>query len=133
MNVTGEFAVEMTPLTCANEGSDGMALARWALNKTFTGPLQAVSRGEMLSAITEMPGSAGYVALEQVSGTLNNRQGSFVLQHFGIRSAGSNRLTLEVVPDSAAGELAGLTGSMAIRIEAGVHFYDFDFELPDAF
>ncbi len=83
----------------------------------------------MLSAMTSTQGSAGYVAIEQVTGELEGKKGSFVLQHFGTMDKGRDRLILEVIPDSAAGELAGLTGRMAIRIEDGQHFYDFEYEL----
>ena len=83
----------------------------------------------MLSAMTPVSGSAGYVAIEQVSGSLAGRKGSFVLQHFGTMNRGSNRLILEVVPDSGSGELAGLQGEMSIKIEDGLHYYTFDFEL----
>ena len=76
-----------------------------------------------------LDGSAGYVAMEQVSGELEGKHGSFVLQHFGLMGPAGQRLTLEVVPDSGTGELKGLTGKMDIRIEAGQHYYDFEYQL----
>ena len=129
MNAKGEFQVSMKPAEFSVAGADGMNLGRMTLDKKFHGVLEATSRGEMMAARTATPNSAGYVALEQVVGTLSGKSGSFVLQHFGIMNRGQNRLTLEVVPDSGAGELTGLRGSMKIVIEAGKHFYDFDFEL----
>ena len=83
----------------------------------------------MLSARATIKGSAGYVAIEQVSGSLSGKHGSFVLQHFGVRDKGNERLILEVVPDSGTEQLAGLTGKMSIRIEDGQHFYEFENEL----
>lgn len=83
----------------------------------------------MVSAMTPVKGSAGYVAIEQVTGTLTGKKGSFVLQHFGIMDKGKDRLILNVVPDSGTDDLQGLTGKMAIRIEEGTHFYDFEFDL----
>jgi len=79
--------------------------------------------------MTSVQGSAGYVAIEQVEGSLSGRKGAFVLQHFGMMDKGKDRLVLEVVPDSASGDLEGLAGTMAINIENGQHFYEFDYEL----
>ncbi len=132
MKITGTFEVILSPLDPFAEGRGGVNLRTMAIKKKFMGELEASSRGQMLSAMTSTPGSAGYVAMEQVSGSLCGRQGSFVLQHFGVMAEGSHHLTLEVVPGSGAEELVGLSGSMAIRIdEEGQHFYDFEFELDD--
>ena len=130
MKITGTFDVNLKPLDTYAQGQHGVTLARTSIDKTFHGELDASSNGEMLSAVTAVPGSAGYVAMEQVAGRLAGRQGSFALQHFGTMSDGQNRLVLEVVPDSGAGGLEGLTGAMDIRIEGGQHYYDFEFELP---
>jgi hypothetical protein len=83
----------------------------------------------MLTAMTGVEGSAGYVAVEQVEGALHGKRGAFVLQHFGVMSRGENRLVLEVVPDSGAGELVNLSGKMTIEIKDGQHFYTFDYSL----
>jgi hypothetical protein len=70
------------------------------------------------------------VAIEQVTGTLLGRSGSFVLQHHGLMDRGAKQLVIVVVPDSGTGQLAGLAGRMDIRITDGKHFYSFDFTLP---
>lgn len=129
MKISGTFDVNLNPLDTYAEGQHDVALARLSIDKTFHGELDATSKGEMLSAMTAVQGSAGYVAVEQVAGSLSGKRGSFVLQHFGTMSGGDNRLILEVTPDSGSGELSGLKGKMAIRIEEGQHFYDFDYEL----
>ncbi len=129
MNVSGQFEVNLKPLEFYTKGSDGINLGRMSIDKTFSGDLAATSKGEMLSALTAVKGSAGYVAMEQVNGNLAGKRGSFVLQHFGTMAHGQDRLILEVVPDSGAGQLAGLSGKMAIKIEGGKHFYDFEYEL----
>ncbi|GAB2483996.1 DUF3224 domain-containing protein [Comamonas humi] len=128
--ITGTFKVQLRPLATHAQGSDGIGLGRMSIDKQFHGELEGASQGEMLSAGTPVQGSAGYVAMEQVRGTLAGRSGSFVLQHFGTMDRGQPRLVLEVVADSGTGELAGLRGTMAIRIEDGQHFYDFDYALP---
>lgn len=129
MKASGKFTVNLKPLAFYTQGEDGVNLGRMSIDKTFHGELEATSQGEMLSAMTAVPGSAGYVALEQVIGSLSGKQGSFVLQHFGTMSKGKDRLILEVVPDSGSGELAGLVGKMTIKIEEGQHYYEFDYEL----
>jgi len=129
MKATGEFEVHLVPLDPYTMGSDGNTIGRMSIDKTFRGDLTASSKGEMLSAMTATKGSAGYVAIEQVTGNLAGKKGSFVLQHFGIMSGGKNRLILEAVPDSGTDQLAGLSGKMSIRIEDGRHFYDFEYEL----
>lgn len=129
MKIFGSFAVKLAPLDCYAQGLNGVSLGRMSIDKQFTGALEATSKGEMLSAITPVKGSAGYVAIEQVSGVLSGKTGSFVLQHFGTMSQGHDRLILEVVPNSGSGELSGLIGKMVIKIENGQHYYEFDYEL----
>lgn len=129
MKATGTFEVKLDPLAPYAPGSDGNNLGRMSIDKTFQGDLVAHSLGEMLSAMTPIEGSAGYVAIEQVSGTLHGKKGTFVLQHFGISAAAGQRLVLEVVPDSGTGELATLSGKMDIRIEEGRHYYELDYTL----
>ncbi|MBI5646542.1 MAG: DUF3224 domain-containing protein [Ignavibacteriae bacterium] len=132
MTSRGNFEVTLAPLEGYSTGGDGIRLGRMSIDKQFHGGLEAVSKGEMLSAISSVKGSAGYVAIEQVTGTLEGRAGSFVLQHFGTLNRGIDRLVLEVVPDSGTGQLSGLSGSMAIIIDGGRHSYQFDYELPDS-
>lgn len=129
MKISGSFNVTLTPLDTYTQGENGVNLGRMSIEKAFEGDLTATSKGEMLSAMTSTQGSAGYVAIEQVTGTLMGKTGSFVLQHFGVMNGGENRLILEVVPNSGSGELTGLIGAMQINIENGEHFYEFDFQL----
>ena len=128
MRITGKFEISLKPIDTYAVGTNGVNLGRMSIDKTFHGDLNASSNGEMLSAMTAVDGSAGYVAIEQVSGELNGIKGSFVLQHFGVMNAGTNRLILEVVPNSASDELSGLSGKMDIKIEEGQHYYEFDYE-----
>lgn len=130
-SVTGPFDVTMTPQG-APDATDGVTLARLALDKRYHGALDATATGEMLSAVTPVKGSAGYVAVERVRGTLEGRIGSFVLMHTGVLDRGAPALVVQVVPDSGTGALAGLTGRLRIVIEGGKHAYEFDYELPEA-
>jgi hypothetical protein len=122
----GTFDVKTIPQPADDEG---VAIGRLLLDKQFHGDLDATSRGQMLAVRTGVPNSAGYVAMEQVSGTLLGRTGTFALQHTGTMNRGEQELLITVVPDSGTGELAGLTGTMTIVIEGGKHEYDLAFSL----
>lgn len=125
-HANGEFDVKLIP-----QPQEGAASApgRMLLDKQFHGPLEARSEGQMLALRTAVPGSAGYVAMELVTGTLDGKHGSFVLQHSGTMNRGTPSLSVSVVPDSGSEELAGLSGTMNIRIEGGKHFYEFAYAL----
>ncbi len=127
----GLFDVKIIPQP-PEPAAAGETIARMLLDKHFRGALDATSKGQMLAMTTLVQGSAGYVAMELVVGTLDGRQGSFVLQHSGTMNRGAKQLTLTVVPDSGTGELAGLSGSMAIIIAEGKHNYRFEYILPKA-
>src|SRR4029077_16791107 len=122
------FEVKLAPLSTDVE-SGGSSLARLSIDKQFRGDLEGTSKGEMLSAGTQVKGSAGYVAQERVTGTLGGRRGSFVLQHTGVMNRGAPGLTITVVPDSGTADLTGLSGTMTIIIEAGKHSYEFDYDI----
>jgi hypothetical protein len=134
---SGSFEVNMQPLANApflnEDGSVDPLLGRFLLTKKFSGDLDARARGQMLSAGTPVKGSAGYVAIDQVTGSLDGRKGSFVLQHSGSMKRGVpalSALSIMVVPDSGTDELTGLTGTLSINIVEGKHFYDFLYSIP---
>jgi hypothetical protein len=126
---TGTFNVKLSPQ--ADDKPAGSTLGRMLIDKQFHGDLEAVSKGQMLAATTAVEGSAGYVAIEQVSGTLQGRRGTFVLQHSGTMDRGTPQLTITVVPDSGTDQLAGLTGKMDIQIADGKHSYVFEYSVPE--
>ncbi len=126
---SGGFTVTLTP-QAAEDGIGDPAIGRMGLHKVFDGPLAGIARGQMLALRTDTPGSAGYVAMDRFEGTLDGRSGGFSLQHSGSMDRGTPSLSIQVIPDSGTGDLAGLRGSLAIRIDAGAHFYDLDYTLP---
>lgn len=126
----GGFEVRRTPQDALDAG-DGAQIGHVRFDKRFHGPLDATSVVHMLAVGTDVPGSAAYVAIERISGTLDGRSGSFLTQHSGTLDRGRATLSVTVVPDSGTGELAGLRGRMAIDIVDGAHFYTFDYELAD--
>lgn len=127
--ITGNFDVKLTPQAAA-PNIESAKLGRNTLEKTFHGDLNATSLGEMLAAMTDVKGSAGYVAIERVTGTLLGKHGSFVLMHTGTMNRGAAQLAVQVVPDSGTDALTGLTGHMGIQVTGGHHVYTFDFTLP---
>jgi Protein of unknown function (DUF3224) len=130
-HVSGSFDVQLTPQG-PEDKAEGSTLGRMSIDKQFHGDLEATSKGQMLTGVSDVPGSAGYVAMERVGGTLQGRRGSFVLQHTGTMSkSGGYQLSVSVVPDSGSGQLLGLSGKMGIRIVEGKHFYDFEYTLPE--
>jgi hypothetical protein len=126
----GPFDVKMAPQKPDNPQAEGSGLGRMSIDKQFHGDLEATSLGEMLAFRTQVPNSAGYVAMERVSGKLGGRSGSFVLQHSSTMNRGVPLQNISVVPDSGTGELEGLAGTMTIIIaEGGKHSYDFEYSL----
>ena len=125
----GSFTVEMKPQG-EPTASDGVTTGRRSLSKRFEGDLSAVGEGEMLTAITPVQGSAGYVAIERVTGTLHGKRGSFVFQHSGIMNRGAQQLSITVVPGSGTGQLEGIEGTFRLEIVDGKHFYEFEYTLP---
>src|SRR5262249_31164561 len=124
MRATGTFEVKMSP----QDQEADMPVGRMSIDKEFQGDLAGTSKGQMLMASSSsVQGSAGYVAIEQVTGTLNGRRGSFYLQHNGVMTRGVGELTITVIPDSGTDELVGLSGTMNIIIAEGQHSYEFEY------
>ena len=128
-HASGPFDVKLVPQGTPDK-AEGSTLARISLDKQYHGGLEAMAKGEMLTAGTDVQGSAGYVAIERVTGTLNGRTGSFVLQHSATLTRGAPVLNITVVPDSGSGQLVGITGKLAVIIETGKHSYEFEYALP---
>lgn len=111
------------------DGEGDTTLVMMTIDKQFTGGMVGTSLGHLLGARTPT-GCAGYVAQERVNVTLDGRQGNFVLQHHSLMTAAGENLTITVVPNSGGGDLTGITGSMAVEIKDGNHFYRFTYSLP---
>jgi hypothetical protein len=127
-HASGTFEVKLNPQTPeANVGDP--TVGRLAIDKQFYGDINATSRGQMLAVGTDVEGSAGYVALERVNGTLHGHSGTFALQHNGTMARGVPQLTITVVPDSGTDQLVGLAGNMTIEIVDGKHLYNFEYTL----
>ena len=129
-HASGTFEVRLAPQELSGPG-EAAGLGRLSIDKQFQGDLEATSTGEMLSAMTPVEGSAGYVALERVTGSLHGRSGAFTLQHSGLLARRASQLAITIVPDSGADELEGIAGTLEIRVEGGVHRYKLDYTLPE--
>jgi hypothetical protein len=128
-HATGTLEVKLNP---QDDKSDDKTLGRMTIDKQWHGDLEGKSKGQMLTGGDVTKGSAGYVAIEKVSGTLNGRKGTFILQHSATMTRGEGQLTITVVPDSGTDQLEGLTGKMMVKIADGKHSYDFEYALPQA-
>jgi hypothetical protein len=127
----GTFDVKVTPVTPA-PGAAENPISELSLDKQFHGALEATSKGTMLASGNPAKGAGGYVAMEKVTGTLDGREGSFVLQHAGTMKGGTAEMSVTVVPDSGTDALTGIAGKMTIQISGGKHSYDFEYTLPAA-
>ncbi len=128
MHASGSFDVKVAPV---EDKTLDAAIARFSLDKQFHGDLEGTSKGEMLSSGNPASGNAGYVALEKVTGTLQGRSGSFVLQHSASIKANVPQMTITVVPGSGTGQLEGISGDLTITFApGGKHSYDFEYTLP---
>jgi hypothetical protein len=125
--IRGPFDVKMTP---QGEMTDPTAVGRMLLDKTYHGDLAGTAKGEMIAVRTAQQDSAGYVAIERVTGTLEGREGTFMLQHSGTMDRGAQQLAIVVIPGSGTGALAGLRGTMGIVITDGKHEYELEYSLP---
>jgi hypothetical protein len=129
LHAEGTFEVKNSPLG-ADDALTGTGIGRFGLDKQFHGDLEGTSKGEMLGAGTPATGTAGYVAIEQITGTLNGHHGSFALQHFGTMEDNKFDLLVKVVPGSGSGELSSIAGTMSIAVANGKHSWKFDYSLP---
>lgn len=130
MTARGTFDVKVTPQP--PDDAAGGPFGRLFLDKTFHGDLEGTSRGQMLGAYTPIEGSAAYVAFELVTGTLNGRRGSFILQHAGHMRKNVSTMNVTVVPDSGTDRLRGIVGTMKIVIEGNKHSYEIEYMLDGA-
>jgi hypothetical protein len=125
----GTFEVKAAPLP-ADDATAATSIARYSLDKVYRGDLEGASAGEMMGAGNPATGSAGYVAIEQVTGTLHGRHGSFALQHSSTMDQGKYDMNIKVAPGSGTEQLAGIAGVLTIIIEGGKHSYSFEYTLP---
>ena len=128
MTAKGTFTVQMKPQEDAPT-ADGVSLGRMLMDKVYEGDLAGTAEGQMLTAMTPVKDSAGYVAIERVTGTLHGKKGSFALQHTGTMNHGEQTLSITIVPDSGTGELAGIAGVFRLKIEGGKHYYELEYSL----
>src|SRR5580765_4170946 len=128
MLASGSFDVKLAPQP--HDDDDGTR-GRLSIEKQYQGDLEATAKGQMLTGLTDVKNSAGYVAIARVTGSLKGRRGGFLLQHSGTMTRGQQQLTVTIVPDSGSGELKGIAGQMTITIESGAHRYELAYTLPE--
>lgn len=124
MLAKGTFEVKLAPQADADP-----TVGRMSIDKELAGDIVGTSKGMMLASMSAIPNSAGYVAIEKVTGTLHGKRGTFVLQHNATMDRGAQSLNVIVIPDSGTDELAGITGTFKIIIEGKKHFYEFEYTI----
>ena len=129
MHARGTFEVQITPQP-TDSFTDATTLGRMTIDKQFSGDLVGTGKGQMLTGMGTVKGSAAYSAIERVTGTMAGRRGSFVLQHTGIMAKGEQSLVITIVPDSGTEGFAGISGTLAIIIDGKQHSYDLEYSLP---
>jgi hypothetical protein len=127
---SGTFDVTMTPQPTGDSVAES-GIGTLTIAKRLHGDLEGTSVGVMVASRSPVEGSAGYVAMERITGALHGRRGSFVLQHIGTATRGALQLSVTVVPDSGTDELVGLSGRMAIIVAGGAHSYEFDYSIAE--
>jgi len=130
LHAKGSFEVQLAPVP-GDDVSGGVTLGRFTGDKQFHGDFEGTSRVQMLTAVTSVKDSKGYVAMERLTGSLAGRTGSLVLQHSATMNRGTPQISVTIVPDSGSGQLTGIYGSMTIEIADGKHFYDLAYTLPE--
>ena len=130
-HTTGTFEVKATPLAAEDNIGDPK-IGRLSLEKKFSGGIAGTGRGQMLGYQSDDKTKGGYVAIEQITGTLDGRKGTFALQPHGTMDGDNYLINVYVVPGSGTGELSGISGNFTIKMEKGAHYYDFEYSLPAA-
>lgn len=134
MMATGSFEVKAIPAE-ASAFEKEAGVARYTLEKTFTGGMEGAAQGEMLSSFTESTGAMAYVAMDHVTAWLGDRSGSFYFAHTATMTKGdasSGVMKVVVVKNSGTDGLAGISGELEITVDgAGKHLYSFEYELPE--
>ena len=92
-----------------NEIEGAPKLTRASVTKSYQGDIEGEGKVEYLM-MYRTAGSASFMGLERVTGSVGGRSGSFVLQHTGTFEDGVAKVTLSVVPGSGTGDLRGIKG-----------------------
>ena len=114
--VTASFDVTGWDPAGSDAPETGPELSRIGLEKTFTGAFEGTSTGEgLFCGMADPSAGAGYVVSERLTGQLEGRSGSFVVQHGGLMAPGEPPRSFgNIVPGSGTDELTGITGTMEI-------------------
>jgi Protein of unknown function (DUF3224). len=128
MTTTGRFDLTRWDEDVYDD-AEGARLQRVSNAKTFEGGIRGTSETQPLQAFAQ-EGSAAYVGIERVTAEIDGRKGTFALRHSAVGNASGGSASIDVVPDSATGDLHGLRGTMSItRAADGEHSYTFEYEL----
>jgi hypothetical protein len=92
-----------------DEIGNGAKLTQAKVTQTYEGAIKGTSSVEYLMSYA-VDGTASFVGLEKVTGEVDGKSGTFVIQHVGSYSDGAARSSWSVLPGAGTGELANLRG-----------------------
>jgi hypothetical protein len=108
-HVTGTFTFSGWAENTSAQAVGGARLGRASVSNTFTGALDAAGVVEYALVYTSATEGV-FCGYEHLTGSVEGRRGSFVIEHRGRFTGDTVHCALTVVPGSGSGELAGITG-----------------------
>ena len=124
------FAIKAWDEKPYREISGQPKLTKATVTKTYSGDLEGDGQVEYLM-VYRADGKATFVGMEQVTGTLGGKAGSFVLQRTGVFEDGQAKESYSIIPGSATGALQGLTGEGTSSVGHGMeHPFVLSYDLP---
>ena len=101
------------------------------MEKQYEGEVTGRSATLFTAAFDQATGVGTYVAMESFEGSLNDRAGAFNFAHSSTTlGAGRDGEFFVIVPTSGTGDLAGITGTGGLAVDAdGTHRIWFDYEI----
>lgn len=128
MQATADFTITAWDQAEWGEQPEGPSLGKATVRKAFTGQMAGESVAEIV--MCQGDGGAAYTGIERFTGTVDGQQGSFVCQHGAVTGGDDTTSHGIVVPGSGTGDLAGISGTVAITVlPDGGHTFTLDYEL----
>lgn len=109
IQLKGVFQITGWDETPYLEGQDGARQSNAKITQSYLGGIEGHGELQYLMCYTS-DGNAVFVGIETMTGTIEGRTGSLVLQHQGTFAAGVARSNFTIVAHSGQGEFANIVG-----------------------
>lgn len=106
--IEASFEITDWDETVYEDPAEGPKLTRITIRKRYRGAIEGSGVVEVLTA--QGAAGSGYVASERIEGTLDGRQGTFVIQHGGLAERTNQSSYGNIVPASGTGALTDISG-----------------------